>query len=118
MPPIADAPSLHEHFGFQAKVQELIDAVNGLTDAASTPSLKFSLVAGAAKETNITITGIKAEDEIISVLRFDLESGGKLEGLSDLTSEAAIKSTDHIQLSTTVTTGDKLLVIWNDKSGN
>lgn len=76
--------------------------------------LRFTLVAGAAAATNIAVAGIAVADTLVSVLRFDVDT--TLRDITDVTSEAAIRSAGNIQLTTTVTTGDKLLVIWIDKA--
>lgn len=63
------------------------------------------LVAGAAAATDIAITGIKVTDTIKSVLHFTPSAA-----MADLTSEASITAAGVIQLSTTATTGDQLIV--------
>lgn len=129
------APPLNTPLRTKKVLQEVLDTLNSLDlpelDVASIEALQAEtkalrqrklvsvVVAGAAKETNIAVAGVnKANDTIVSVVRFDLEAGGKLEGVTDLTSDASITSDGNIQLKTTVTTGDKLLVLYYDANGN
>lgn len=67
-------------------------------------------VAGAAATTNIAVAGITTADSIGSVVQFS-------SGVPDVvTAEASITSDGNIQLSTTNTTGDTLLVTWYKKA--
>lgn len=94
------------------KLNELITRVNALDpdgDGAAEPVLKTSVVAGAAADTNIAIAGIATADQIQSVIQ--ITAGVP----SDLTSEAAITSAGNIQIDTTVTTGNTLIVNWWDR---
>ena len=84
--------------------------------ALSGGSLKSSVVAGAAATTNIAISGIETTDKIVSVVRLDRDATAANINISDVTSEASITSNGNIQLSTTNTTGDALLVLWQDYS--
>ena len=81
--------------------------------------LKFTVVNGAAASTNIAISGIATSDKIVGVAKLDftLAEGTpntRTWEASDLTSEASITSAGNIQLSTTDTTGEVLLVLWLD----
>lgn len=85
--------------------------------------LSFSVVAGNTATTNIAVTGIATEDTIVAVLRADVAAdtgtsatGNKVQALSAVTSEASITSAGNIQLSTTDTTGDTLIVVWFNKT--
>lgn len=87
-------------------------------------NLTFSVVAGAAADANIALTGLSyANDTIKSVLRFDVAvdtgtsaTGNKVQSVTDLTAEVQAGSTDAtFQLGTTDTSGDTLLVIWYNK---
>jgi hypothetical protein len=75
----------------------------------------FTVVAGAAVNTNIALTGAKGEDVLLAVLRFDVNAGNFAD-VSDVVAETAITSDGNVQLTTTDTTGDKLLVIWLSSS--
>lgn len=87
--------------------------------------LKFSVVAGAAADTDIAVTGIVytaaaisagTADTIVAILRLDRDATAANIDLTDLTAEAqAGSAAGNIQIATTTTTGDKLLVIWYDK---
>lgn len=132
MAPIPNAPSTYRHREMRTRLQEVIDAVNDLdgegvdvsdleeqVEALEARAVKQTVVDGAAADTNIAIAGIKKDkDEIISVIRLDLESGEKLKAVTDLTAEAAITSDGNIQLADTATTGDRLLVTYVDIDGN
>lgn len=68
----------------------------------------WTVVAGAAANTNIAVSGINVEDGLVAVLAFDF--GGT--AIVDRVSEATVTSAGNIQLSTTNTTGKVLLVNW------
>jgi hypothetical protein len=65
-----------------------------------------TVVAGAAATTDIAVTGIAVGDTLGSVLMF---AAGVP---SDVSSEASITSAGNIQLSTTDSTGNQLVVEW------
>lgn len=72
--------------------------------------IKQALVAGAAAG-DVTVTGIKAGDELVSVLH---NTAGTL---ADLTSEFSVTADDTINNDGgTATTGDQLWVTWLSKS--
>jgi len=74
---------------------------------------KYSVVAGAAINTNIAISGIvPGSDQIQAVIRLDRDATAANIDIADVTSETNITSRGNIQLTTTNTTGDRLLVIW------
>ncbi len=73
--------------------------------------LRFSIAAGAAADTNIAVAGIKRGDGLVAVIHVaDGAEAALLKG--DLVAETNITSDGNIQVDTTVTTGDQLLVIW------
>ena len=81
--------------------------------------LKFTVVNGAAAATNIAVTGIATADKIVGVVKLDftLSEGTpntRTWDAADLTSEASITSAGNIQMSTTNTTSEILLVFWLD----
>lgn len=82
------------------------------TDAAvrELQGLTMDVVAGADVDTNIAITGIAVEDTLMAVLHYTAGAA-----VANLTSEAAITSAGNIQLTTTDTTGDQLVVFWFNK---
>lgn len=69
---------------------------------------KQTLVAGAAAVTNIAVAGITTSDKLTAVWEQDGTSGL----LTDRTSDASITSAGNIQLGVTNSTGNKLLVFW------
>ena len=79
-------------------------------------NLTVSVVAGAAADTDIALTGFTyGTDTIKSVLHFDI-SGGNVVNVLDKTSEVQAGSVaGAFQLGTTATTGDVLVVIWFNK---
>jgi len=77
--------------------------------------LKVTVVAGAAANTNIPITGITTKDTLVAVLQVEPDNGTTGTMLTDRTGEASITSAGNIRLSTTATTDKQLLVIWFDK---
>lgn len=76
--------------------------------------LKVVVVAGTTAAANIAVSGIATTDKIVAVVRVDLDATAANIDVDDLTSEASITSAGNIQLSTTNTTGDKLIVFWLD----
>lgn len=132
MTPIPDAPPVYKHREMRDRLQEVIDAMNALdapegvdltaleeqVQALEARAIKQVVVDGAEPDTNIAIAGIVTTDELVSVVRLDLGAEEKFKGAEDLTAEANITSDGNIQLETTVTTGDKLLVTYVDIDGN
>ncbi len=76
-------------------------------------NIKFTVLNGAGADTDIAVTGFEyAEDTVVSLLHFDI-STGTVTTVADLTSEVKAGTVPAaIQLETTATTGDKLLLIW------
>jgi hypothetical protein len=106
---IDPAPSTNKRGAFRRKVQEIIDVVNVLDPDSGGPStLKTVVVDGAAADTNIPIAGIAVADEIQSVIHYDTGVP------ADITAEVSITSAGNIQVDTTVTTGNKLVVTYYD----
>ena len=82
-------------------------------------AFQFTVVSGANSSTNIAISGINTLDKIVAVVKLDftLSEGTpntRTWDASDLTSEASITSNGNIQLSTTNTSNEILLVFWID----
>ncbi len=74
--------------------------------------VKFTVVNGTTAATNIAISGIATTDKIVSVVKLDFTLSG---GTSNTrTWEASVTSAGNIQLSTTDTSGEILLVLWLD----
>jgi hypothetical protein len=95
------------HFGSKKRAA-LATALDGL---AAVGRLRIDLVAGAAADTNIAIAGLTRGATILSILRFDIDTGA-VRDVTDLKAEARILTNGNLQIDTTVTTGDKLLVVW------
>ena len=81
--------------------------------------VKFTVVNGTTAATNIALSGIATTDKIAGVVKLDftLTEGTpntRAWDASDLTSEASVTSAGNIQLSTTDTSGEILLVLWLD----
>jgi hypothetical protein len=72
--------------------------------------LKYNVLAGAAANTNIAVAGIVPTDKIIFCIQIVATSANVV----DLTSEVVILSNGNIQLTTTVSTGNKLILCWYD----
>lgn len=77
--------------------------------------LTVSLLAGAAADTDIAVTGFSWDNDTVkSIIHFP--ASGDADSLTDVTAELQEGTVDGaIQLSTTATTGGKLLVIWFNK---
>lgn len=82
---------------------------DGMKRSVDRICIKEAVVAGAAADTNIAITGIKTTDQLISVVEF--ASGVPTSRLA--TTE--ITSAGNIQCSV-ATTGDVLVVLWHDRT--
>lgn len=67
--------------------------------------LKMVVAAGAAADTDITATGAKTTDTVMSALMFDTGVP------SDVTAEVSFTAADTMQLSDTDSTGNTL-VVW------
>jgi hypothetical protein len=79
--------------------------------------LKLSVVAGAAINTNMAVTGIAVEDQILAAWAVQpptATSGNTF--ATDLFAEINITSAGNVQCTTTNTTGNQVLVLWNDVS--
>ena len=74
--------------------------------------LTITRAAGATAATNIAIAGIATEDTLLAVIEF-VTAGT---GVNNRTGEASITSAGNIQLSTTNTTNNFLLVFWYNKN--
>jgi hypothetical protein len=74
--------------------------------------IQTAVVAGAAANANIAVTGITINDQLVSVVRLDRDATAANINLSDVRAQTLITSDGNIQLSTTNTTGDTLLVQW------
>lgn len=82
-------------------------------------AFKFTVVNGTTANTNIAVSGINTQDRIVAVAKLDftLNEGTpntRAWEASDLTTEASITSNGNLQLSSTDTTGEILLVFWID----
>jgi len=88
-------------------VFELIREIQGL---------KVNVLAGAAVDTNIAVTGIATTDTILTCLQVEPDDGTASTMLTDRTAETTVTSAGNIQLGTTDTTGKQLLFVWYDKA--
>lgn len=84
---------------------------NGDAVATDGFTMVTAVVAGSTAGA-ITVTGIKTTDELVSVVRVDLDSTAANIDVDDLLSETTITDADEITTTTTNTTGDKLLVTY------
>jgi hypothetical protein len=76
------------------------------------PTLKVGYAAGAGANTNITLTGIKPGDEIVSALELQPPTAGSGAAIAnDRTAATSITAANTIQC-TSATTGNQLLVIY------
>jgi hypothetical protein len=73
--------------------------------------VKIEVIAGGSAG-NLTVSGIKTTDTLVSVLRL-VGAATTMTNITDLTSEFTISATNTINnTSGTATTADKLLVVW------
>lgn len=74
--------------------------------------LKAGFAAGAAANTNITLTGIKPTDALVTVLELQPPTAASGDAIvADRTSVTTIPAANTIKL-TQATTGNQLLVLW------
>ena len=71
----------------------------------------FVVAAGAGTDTNMAVTGITMNDDLLSVVAFNGDGTANVSVL-DVTSEASITSAGNIQCTTTALTAYNVLVIW------
>ena len=89
--------------------------MSGMTKSKSAFNIKVDLVDGDSATTNIPITGIATEDELIYVGRYVNKAA--IGALTDITSDASITSAGNIQLATVdASAPDLLKVVWIDVS--
>jgi hypothetical protein len=82
-----------------------------LVTAGSTV-LRSATAAGTTAATNIAISGIKTSDVLAAVLLLNRDATAANINIGSVLSEASITSDGNIQLSTTNSTGDTLIVFW------
>lgn len=93
-----------------AKIESAVVAGGGV-------ELRSALVDGAAADTNITVTGLSHGKAPAFVACIRLEGTATYSAPSDLLAEVKLGSADGtIQLETTVTTGDKLLIVYAQRA--
>lgn len=91
----------------------LFDYKRSASRAAGKPVIPtFTVVAGAAINTNIAVTGIKREDGLLAILDFQDTAGATQCILANRVAETSVTSDGNIQLTTTNTTGHGLLVVY------
>ena len=89
-----------------------LDPAPATTAYSGSWRLKVDIVAGTTAVTNIAVTSITTKDVITSVTHWSTTAA--IATCVDLTSEASITSDGNIQLATTDTSSDSLLVVWLD----
>lgn len=85
--------------------------------------VRAKVIAGGAAG-NLTVTGVKATDDLIAVVQFNIvadtgtsATGDKVDNVVDLTSEFTITADNTINnTGGTATTSDKLLVMYLDRT--
>lgn len=78
---------------------------DGKAVGAQRPEIKSAVADGAAANTDITVTGIGVDDELVGVVSLDGTSS------TDLLGTATIQAADTIQITSSTASG-KLLVVW------
>jgi hypothetical protein len=86
----------------------------GMTRSYDKFNMKVSVLAGAAADTNIAVTGIATDDVIISALVF--ATAAAITTLADLTSEVVVLTAGNIQFTDTSTANNAVVLIWMDVS--
>lgn len=85
-----------------------------MTQSKSAFNLQVSVLAGTTATTNIAVTGIATSDKIVWCGH--LSTAAAIATLADITSEVSVTSAGNIQLSSTDTSSDALLLFWIDTS--
>lgn len=118
--------------GSEPAGKALTDALKSALSGAG-GAIKFDVIAGGAADTDLTLTGIDytaahitagTADVVLAIIRFDVATdtgtsatGNKVQDVTNLTAEAqGATAASKIQLASTDTTGDKLLVVYADVS--
>lgn len=86
----------------------------GMTKAKERLCIKTFVGAGAAADTNIAVTGIAVEDQIISAWVFT--TAAAIATVADLTSECVILSAGNIQFTDTSTASNSVCLLYIDVS--
>lgn len=86
----------------------------GMTKAKERLCVKTFVGAGAAANTNIAVTGIATEDQIISAWVFT--TAAAIASVADLTSECNVTSAGNIQFTTTSTASNSVCLLYIDAS--
>jgi len=74
--------------------------------------IQQTTAAGTTAATNIAISGIKLNDTLVGVLLLNRDATAANINIGSVLSEASITSDGNIQLSTTNSTGDTVIVTW------
>jgi hypothetical protein len=74
--------------------------------------IQTASAAGTTAATNIAIPGITINDRLAGVFLLNRDATAANINIGSVLSEASITSDGNIQLSTTNSTGDALMVIW------
>jgi hypothetical protein len=85
-----------------------------LGSAAGVGSIGTAVVAGTTAATGITVTGVGLADKLVGIIMLNRDATAANINISSLLSEASITAANTIRLSTTNSTGDTLLVIWQN----
>ena len=88
--------------------------MSGMDKARSSMNLRIDLIDGTTATTNIAVTGIATDDEIIFCGHISTKAA--IATLADITSEVSVTSAGNIQLSSTDTSSDQLMLMWIDTS--
>lgn len=78
----------------------------------NTAMLRTTVVAGDAAKADLTVAGLALDDQLVQVL---FQDGDQIVQ-ANLVSEASITAAGTMQLSTTDTTGGRLVILWLDVS--
>ncbi len=77
-------------------------------------NLQIDLLSGTTATTNIAVSGIATTDTIVACLH--ISTAATIGTIADILSEVSITSAGNIQLSSTNTTSDQLMLFWIDNS--
>ena len=88
--------------------------MSNMAVALSSFNLKIDMLAGANADTNIAVAGIEVGDTIIAC--FHITTTAAIATMVDIVSEVVILTDGNIQLDSTATGSDSLLLFWVDLS--
>lgn len=99
-------------FGYTFMFNPAVGRLEVRRSIEASTAVSVKVAAGAAAAAPVTVSGIDTADVLVSVLHFPAAGGPPV----DRTSEATVTA-GHVTLATTSTTGDTLVVTYQEDAG-